>query len=181
MIPLGCTYDWTPPTCPGNFLVHNITGTSLDVSWSPSGDPENDIAYYQVYRNNAPPPLPPPPGNPMDGGKTSSTKYHDINLDLNTTYNYMVQPVNAAQPQNYACTSSIYVKTNATLTLKLDKNSPDARLNWTDISIGNYNIFRGTSPQVMQKIGETGGQQFDDANVLLDNVNYFYTVDDPGW
>jgi hypothetical protein len=33
----------------------------------------------------------------------------------------------------------------------------------------------------MTLIGNTSGQEFDDPNVLLDNVTYFYTVDEPGW
>jgi len=33
----------------------------------------------------------------------------------------------------------------------------------------------------MKQIGSTGGCQFDDQNVLNDNVLCFYTVDEPGW
>jgi hypothetical protein len=46
--------------------------------------------------------------------------------------------------------------------------------------MNNYNVFRGTSPQVMQQIGSTSGQSFSDPNVLMDNNLYFYTVDEPG-
>jgi hypothetical protein len=164
----GCGADSTPPSCPTNLLAYNVTGTSATISWGPSGDAETDIAYYQVYRNNIP------------VAKTSDTLYADSGLALNTTYNYMVQPVNAAQLQNYTCGSSLYLKTNATLTLTVNKSQPDAVLSWTDASMNNYNVFRGTSPQVMQQIGSTSGQSFSDKNALMDNNLYFYTVDEPG-
>ena len=165
----GCANDTTPPSCPGNLLAYNITGTSATISWSPSGDNETDLAYYIVYRNNT------------EIARTSNNYYTDTGLSLSTTYNYMVQPVNAAQLQNYTCTSSLYLKTNATLTLMVNKNDPNAKLTWNDEKLNNYNVYRGTSPQVMTLIGNTSGQEFDDPNVLLDNVTYFYTVDEPGW
>lgn len=164
----GCANDATPPSCPGNLLAYNITGTTATISWSPSGESETDMAYYIVYRNNT------------EIAKTSETYYSDSGLSLNTTYNYMIQPVNAAQMQNYTCTSSMYLKTNATLALMVNKNDPNAKLTWNDEGLNNYNVFRGTSPQVMGLIGNTSGQILEDLNVLLDNVNYFYTVDDPG-
>jgi len=91
--------------------------------------------------------------------------------------------VNASDLQTSGCgsTSSLYVKTNASLVLKLNKDDPNAQLWWNAIDLNNYNVFRGTSPQVMRQIGSTGGCQFDDPNVLTDNVLYFYSVDEPGW
>jgi hypothetical protein len=166
--PLGCNYENSAPSCPLNLIAYNISGTQATISWGLSGDNETDMAYYIVYRNNS------------EIAKTSSNYYTDTGLSTNTTYNYMVQPVNAAQIQNYACGTSIYTKTNATLTLLVNKNDPNAHLSWSESGLNNYNVFRGTSPQVMSLIGSTSGQSADDANVLLDKVNYFYTVDDPG-
>jgi hypothetical protein len=163
----GCNGNSTP-SCPGGFVAYNITGTTATIAWLPSGDSFNDIAYYIVYRNAVP------------IAKTSDTYYADSGLSLNTTYAYAVEPVNAAQVQNYACQTTFYVKSNATLTLTVNKSQPDAVLSWTDASMNNYNVFRGTSPQVMQQIGSTSGQSFSDPNVLMDNNLYFYTVDEPG-
>lgn len=169
VLPWGCASDTTPPSCPMNFVAYNVTGTSATVAWIPSVEDYTDIAYYEVYRNDA------------LAARTSDNYYADSGLSLGTTYNYYVRPVNAAQLVNGTCTSSIYLKTNATLTLMLNKNDPNAHLTWSDITLNNYSIFRGTSPQVMSQIGSTGGCQFDDPNVLTDNVLYFYTVDEPGW
>jgi hypothetical protein len=168
-LPWGCNDDTSAPTCPGNLLAYSVTGTGATVSWSPAGEDGTDIAYYQIYRNNT------------ALARTANNYYADTGLGAGVTYNYMVQPVNAAQMQNYACKDSMYLKTNATLILMVNKSAPDARLIWTDAGMNNYNIWRGTSPQVMTQIGQTAGRTFDDENVLLDGVVYFYTVDKPGW
>jgi hypothetical protein len=169
----GCNYAYTPG-CPSNLLAYGISGTTATISWQAALDNYTDIAYYAVYRNNT------------EIGKTSNNYYTDTGLGLNTTYNYTVRAVNAAQymndPQTCSATQpqSVYVKTSASFTLMLDKNDPNAHLYWNDGGLNSYNIFKGTSPQVMSLIGSTSGQSADDANVLLDTNNYFYTVDDPG-
>lgn len=166
---LGCNTDATAPSCPGNFNAYNITGTTASVTWSPASDAETDLAYYAVYRNNA------------LVAKTSAEYYNDSGLSLSGTYNYMIQPVNAAQMQNTACTGSIYVRTNSTLTLTMNKaGANDAGLEWTDAGFNNYNLFRGTSPQVMTQIGSTPDLSSTDPNVLPSPVSYFYSVDNPG-
>ncbi len=165
----GCAADSTPPSCPGNFLAYNITGTTASVSWSPSSDYESDLAYYQVYRNNT------------LVGKTSSEYFNDSGLPLSSTNNYMIQPVNAWQLQNTACTGSLYVKTNSSLTLTMNKaTTRDAGLNWTDAGFNNYNLFRGNRPQVMSQIGATPNLSSTDPNALTSPISYFYSVDNPG-
>jgi hypothetical protein len=164
---IGCNWDGTPPTCPGNLLAYNITGTTATVSWLPSTEDYTDIAYYQVYKNNIP------------LAKTSSNYFSDSGLTPGGTYNYSVRPVNAAQMENGTCNSSVYVKADASLLLYMDKSAPDAHLFWTDGGLNNYNVFRGTNPQVMTLINSTSQQEAADPNVLMDGVTYFYTVDDP--
>ncbi len=168
-IPWGCSADVTPPSCPESPMAYSITGTTATISWLPSVEDFTDIAYYILYRNNT------------EIAKTSDNFYADSGLSLGTTYKYDLRAVNAAGLTTTGCTSaSMYLKTNSTLTLKLDKSDPDAHLYWNDEGMNSYNIFRGTSPQVMNLIGSTGECSADDANVILDNINYFYTVDDPG-
>ena len=172
--PLGCASPY-PPGCPSNLLAYGVSGTTATIAWQAALDNYTDIAYYAVYRNNA------------EIAKTSNTYYTDTGLGLNTTYNYTVRAVNAAQYMNDPLTcgtgqaQSVYVKTNASFTLMLDKSAdPDAHLYWNDGGMNSYNIYRGTSPQVMSLIGTTSSQSADDNNVLLDTNTYFYTVDDPG-
>jgi hypothetical protein len=166
VIPWGCGTDSTAPSCPGNFFSYSVSGNAASVSWSPSGDNESDIAYYNVYRNNTP------------VAKTSSAYYNDTGLSLSTTYNYMIQPVNAWQRQNYSCTSAIYLTTNSSLTLTMNKSNPDAVLNWSNDGAGQYNVFRGNDPHQMQPIGQTAGLSAQDAGALNSSGSYFYSVDE---
>jgi hypothetical protein len=170
VLPLGCYQDYTPPSCPESLGVYSVTGTSATVSWLPSVEELTDVAYYQVFRDNE------------EIGTTSATYFSDSGLSPGGTYKYDIRAVNAAQMSTFGCPdSTIYLKTNASLILRVDKSSPDARLTWSGEAMNSYNVFRGTNPQVMKKIGQTSGQAFSDSNVLLDGVVYYYTVDEPGW
>jgi len=167
--PLGCYYPSTPP-CPENALAYNISGTQATLAWLPVVDPYFDVAYYQVYRNNS------------LVTTTSSNVYTDTGLASGVTYGYSIRAVNANGQVSTACStgSSVYVKANASLLLRVDKSTPDAALTWSDAGMNTYKVYRGTSPQVMQEIGATSGLLYEDPNVLTDAVLYFYTVDDPG-
>lgn len=167
---IGCSAPTSPP-CPENALAYNISGTQATLAWLPVVDPYFDIAYYQIYRDNS------------LVGVTASTFFMDPGLSLGTTYNFAIRTVNASQSVSTGCptSSSVYVRTNASLLLRVDKASPDATLTWTDTDpLNSYNVFRGTSPQVMQQIGTVDGFAFIDPGVMNDAVTYFYTVDDPG-
>jgi hypothetical protein len=168
IVPVGCSGDVTSPSCPANPLAYNVTGNSATFSWAPSVDNESDIAYYNVYQNNA------------LVAKTDDTFYNAAGLGLNTTYNFYVQPVNAYQLVNGGCAASVYVHTNASLTLTVNKSDPSTALAWTNVSLNNYNVFRGANPQVMSLIGATPLLSIQDPNALIDSVSYFYSVDDPG-
>ena len=93
---------------------------------------------------------------------------------LSGTYGYAIQPVNAWQLQNSACTTTIYVKTNSSLTLTMNKSNPNAVLNWTDAGFNNYNVFRGNFPQVMGQIGATPALTSQDPNVLSNAVSLIF-------
>jgi len=168
---VGCNYV-APPPCPEGALAYNVSGTQATLAWLPSQDPYTDIAYYQVYRNAS------------LVGITDNTAYTDTGLSLSTNYTYSIRAVNAAQYVSSACTatSSVYLKTNATLLLMVAKSASgtDAALSWTDAGLAGYNVFKGTSPQVMSLIGTTGTLSASDSGALSDGVLYFYTVDDPG-
>ncbi len=168
LFPIGCASIDTP-SCAGGFVAYNITGTSATIGWLPSSDQNQDIAYYQVYRNAIP------------IAKTSDTFFHDTNLQEEVTYAYAVEPVNAGQIQNTNCQTTFYVKTNSNLTLKLEKqdNEKDVKLFWNDGGIPTYNIFRGTNPQVFHSLGSASIEEFIDKDVLIDSNIYFYSVDEP--
>lgn len=168
--PFGCSTP-SPPSCPEGLVAYGVSGTGATLSWLPSADPSAEIAYYQVYRNSQP------------LARTAFTYHTDSGLSPGATYAYSVRAVNAASLTSSGCGSgaSVYVRTNATLTLTLDKSAPDAVLSWTDSEpLGSYRVFRGTDPQVMQELATASGATYSDSGVLNDAVLYFYTVDAPG-
>ena len=70
-------------------------------------------------------------------------------------------------PANYMGTSYFYwAKSGGDLACGIDGLKSELYC-WGDSTYG--------------QIGSTGGCQFDDANALMDNNLYFYTVDEPGW
>lgn len=166
--PIACANDWTPPTCPTGLVAYGVTAAGATIAWVPSGEDSTDVAYYEVYRNGA------------LVGTTSFDYWNDTGLSNGVTYNYLVRPVNAAQMVNTSCTGSIYVKASGALTLTVAPSEADARLDWTDARLNNYNVFRGTNPLVMTQVGSTAEWTLVDPNVLIDNVDYYYTVDEPG-
>jgi hypothetical protein len=167
--PVGCGVLVAPP-CPENALAYAITGTTATLAWLPVQDLNFDIAYYEVYRNNA------------LVGRTDDCLYTDAGLVPGGTYNYSIRTVNATQLASTGCGSgsTVYVKANASLVMTVEKNTPHAVLNWTDDgTMNSYNVFRGTSPQAMQLLANTTAKTFEDPNALMDGNLYFYTVDDP--
>lgn len=167
-LPVGCYGGSYAPGCPEQPVAYSITGTSATLAWLPAYDYYTDIAYYDVYRNGS------------RVGRSSDTFYNDTGLSLSGTYQYSFRTVNAGQYFSTGCSNTIYVKTNSSLTLTMNKASLDAKLDWTSAGFSSYNIFRGTSPQVMSQIGATPALTANDANALADSASYFYTVDDPG-
>lgn len=163
----GCSYA-TTPGCPEGIDAYGITGTGATIAWLPSIDNSNDIAYYQVYRNDA------------LVGKTSATSFSDTGLTAGSTYQYNVRAVNATQNVSSSCPSAqIYVKASSSVTLTATRAANDVDLAWNDAKQTAYRVFRGTSPQAMTEIGRTSSTAAVDANAAIGTVCYFYSVDTP--
>lgn len=45
--------DASPPTRPSRLTATAVTGTQVDLTWSPASDPETGVAGYRVYRDGA--------------------------------------------------------------------------------------------------------------------------------
>jgi chitodextrinase len=76
------TPDFTPPTIPEDLIATAVGTERIDLTWSPSSDPESGIAGYVVFR---------------DGGeisRTTTTSFQDGGLTPGTTYEYGVSAVN---------------------------------------------------------------------------------------
>jgi hypothetical protein len=74
--------DTTPPTAPANVNPFPVSGTQIDLSWSPAMDSETGIVLYKVFR---------------DGVCLAAAKgwnFSDTGLVEQNTYSYQVSAVN---------------------------------------------------------------------------------------
>jgi len=74
--------DYTAPTVPIGVNATPVSGSQIDLAWTPSTDTESWVSYYNVYR---------------DGtfvGTTTGTSYSDTSLAGSTTYSYEIAAVN---------------------------------------------------------------------------------------
>lgn len=76
------TLDDSPPTRPDILSATGVSTTQIDLTWSPSTDPETGVSEYVVYREG------------VEIVRTAATGYSDVGLSPSTTYTYRVTAVN---------------------------------------------------------------------------------------
>ncbi len=77
--------DSTPPAVPQNVQAAAVSESQINLSWSPSSDPESGIGYYNVYRDGV-----------LAASNLTQTSYADTGLAEATSYTYQVTAVNGA-------------------------------------------------------------------------------------
>ena len=89
--------DTTPPTPPTNVVISNLTSTSVDISWT-AGTDDVGVVRYQLYNRTV-------THSPRGSGSTvrtsaigyvSGTSLHLSGLKPNTSYNYYLASLDAA-------------------------------------------------------------------------------------
>jgi hypothetical protein len=167
-VPWGCNTP-VPPSCPEAPTAYSITGTTATTAWLSGTDLYTDIAYYEVFRNAG------------LVGTTTGTFFNDSGLSPGAQYQYNFRTVNAAGLYSTPCPNAqLYVKASSALSLSVGKTSDDITLEWTDTDSQNsYRVMRGTSPQVMTEIQQTGDRSATDPDAAVGPVCYFYSIDTP--
>jgi len=155
------TSDNVSPTCPGNLLATDVQTDRVDLAWLPASDDLSGIEGYNIYRDNT-----------YIWG-VSETTYSDSTVSAGTTYNYAVTAVDWAGNEQTAC-DSLWVST-APITLHLTKNADNihADLDWNDVSISEYVVYRSPSPQTASELKRVLVSEADDP-VLQDGVSCWY-------
>jgi|WetSurMetagenome_2_1015567.scaffolds.fasta_scaffold02917_6 hypothetical protein len=156
------TSDHTPPTCPSNLLGTLLSGgTAVMLTWLPSTDAKSGLNHYRVYRNN------------IFMSDDLHCFYSDVSLTAGSTYNYAVTSIDWAGNEQTAC-QSLWVSASP-ITLKIHKE-PDglnAHLEWNDVNLSEYVIYRSTSPQVAAELERVAPTEAMDP-VLHDGVRLWY-------
>ena len=99
--------DTTAPTVPGGVTASPISSTRIDVSWTPSSDPDfGGVAGYHIYRDGSATAL-----ATVTGGSASS--YSDTSVGPNQTHTYQVSAFDAAGNTSDRSTASAPVTTPA--------------------------------------------------------------------
>jgi len=163
------TLDGTPPTVPAN-LSATATGTStIDLTWSPSADPETGVVGYRVFRNGS------------QIGSTDQTTFTDSGLNPATTYDYRVRAVNGEglesglSNEDSATTLDATGPTTPTNLEASPAGTNRIDLTWTassdpETGIAGYRIFRDGS-----QVGQTAQTSFTDTG-LSPATEYEYRV-----
>jgi hypothetical protein len=167
----GCTgsvdtSDHVPPTCPGNLMATYVTSSQVNLIWLASSDDKSGVRYYLVYRNNA-----------LLWTLDYPTRwYNDTSITPNTTHNYAVTAVDWAGNERTAC-QSLWVSTSP-ITLMMTKNADgiNANLDWTDVNINPYVLYRSPDPQAFSELKRVPVNSTTDP-VMQDGVKlWFYYV-----
>lgn len=162
------TADTTPPTCAENLLASGVTASEVTLTWLPAQDPLSGLKQYRLYRNNAEFAVVP----------AGTTTYTDDTLAALTTYNFAVKSEDWAGNLAPLCATSVAWISSAPITLFLTKNGDglNADLDWNDVGINPYVVYRSTSPQSAGELKRVPISQTQDT-VLQDGVKlWFYYI-----
>lgn len=131
------TADSEAPTCPGSLVATAVSTNSVTFEWTPAWDGLSGVKEYQVYRN----------GYPIAIVGYEQTMYTDNSLVPDTTFSYTVEAIDYSG--NHSANCQVLWISTAPITLKMYKNSDriNADLDWTDVKLNEYTVYRSTSPQ----------------------------------
>lgn len=173
----GCavvdTSDNEQPTCCGGLQVTSITSspTTITINWTPAWDAKSGVKEYNIYRDGV-------SIQTVNVGVHSFTDSSSLNPD--TTYSYLVETVDYAGNNNANC-DLIWVSTSP-INLKMTKNSDNVNVNleWNDVLLNEYRIYRSTNPQVFTELKRVQQTETTDP-VLNDPVEiYYYYIQQKG-
>jgi hypothetical protein len=166
----GCdsvdTADHVQPSCVGG-LMASVSGGTVTLHWVQAWDDKSGVKEYRVYRNGS-----------LRATIAVGTNTFSEAVAPSTTYNYVVETADYAGNTNSGCTScSVWVYGGA-LMLFLTKNADtvNADLDWNDVGITDYVVYRSMSPQVGQELKRVPVDQTQDT-VLNDGIPlWFYYI-----
>lgn len=168
---LGCHADSTAPSCPQSPHETGRTPTSVSLQWGPGIDPETEIAYYLVYKNQA----------LINNGPLTTLGWTDSNFDPTDGTEYYIETVNAKRLYSANCDIIDTTDSNAPACpgdfFTTEVLSSSVSLSWSSVSddlsgLKRYNIYRNNS---FLNFVDAGTEQFTDSSVLQ-NIVYSFRI-----
>ncbi|MBE7129522.1 lytic polysaccharide monooxygenase [Bacillus mycoides] len=132
--------DTEAPTQPKGLHSMGITANTVDLMWSPSED-NIDVDHYIVYREIA--------GGMKEIGTANTTSFMDKNLQVNTTYKYVVTAVDTAGNES--------IKSNVlTVTTKEQENTYEQWDSYKAYKKGDRVVHEGKEYEAAQSYQGNG-------------------------
>lgn len=160
------TADHVQPSCVGGLMATVIAG-NVTLNWVQAWDDKSGVKEYHVYRNGT-----------LRGTIPFGTNTFSEAVAPGSTYNYVVETADYAGNTNSGCTTcSVWVYGGALL-LFMTKNADklNANLDWNDVGLTEYVVYRSLSPQIDQEIKRVSLSETTDP-VLQDGQRlWFYII-----
>jgi len=160
--------DHVAPTCAENLLASGVTASQVTLNWLPAQDALSGLKQYRLYRDDV----------ELATVAAGTTTYTDATLAAGTAYNFAVKSEDYAGNLSPLCTtSSVWISTAPILLfLTKDMDGVHADLDWNDVGINPYVVYRSTSPQTAGELKRAPLSETQDA-VLKDGVTlWFYYI-----
>jgi fibronectin type 3 domain-containing protein len=165
-----------PPSAPKDLTATPISASKVSLSWQPSISGGLPIHVYQIFRGSSGSGL-------VQVGNASGTTYTDYSLNPSTTYYYAVQAIdtgNDTSPMSKVVdTTTLALPAAPTGLTATPDSTTRVTLSWsetvTGLPIQYYQVLRGSSPDKLSAIGNTGSTTYTDKSVSA-SATYYYAV-----
>jgi chitodextrinase len=167
--------DTTPPSTPANLTGVSGDPASTFLTWNASTD-NVGVAGYYVFRNG------------VNIATTALTQYGDSGLTGATTYSYTVEAFDLGGNDSAptlpisVMTRDVTPPTAPTNVVATAISAMKVTLTWSastdNVAVGNYRIFRGTSPSALSQVATRASTptSYTDINVT-GSTTYYYGVE----
>ncbi len=148
--------DKNAPTIPEILTVVNVTGSTIELSWTESTD-ESQIQKYEIYRN----------GSKI--AETNEPNYTDTNLSINTKYTYYVIAVdkngNASEHSTTVSATTVNPKINKIVPVTGTAFGGTTKILY--LYAANLNNIKNAKLNVNYRQSNTAWQQLNTADITL--------------
>jgi hypothetical protein len=160
--------DHEPPSCPSGVEVTGSSPTQISLAWLPSSDPASGLSLYEIFRNTA------PVGTVSAAAPLAFT---DGTVTPDTTYTYAVLARDLAGNLSTPCPAASTMATTKSILLRLqDLGTGVLRLDWTDVGLDRYRLFRSASPGGASLLAEPSAPLYLDSTAEAGAGVWFYSV-----
>jgi fibronectin type 3 domain-containing protein len=163
------------PSAPGSIVAAAVTTAQVTVSWAP-GPSGLVVSSYRIYRGTS-------PSSMAQIAVRTTTSFTDTSLTPGTTYYYAIQETDTsanASPMSVTASATTLAPPSAPLGVTATgTTTAQVAVSWSagpsGMSISSYQIYRGSDPSSLVKLGSRATTSFTDTS-LTPGTTYYYAV-----